>query len=334
MTYLNKCFWLLCCIALASGLQAQMMSEQDISDRYQKKLQQISRKVYWAAVSGKVAGYHSDSLTTVLPAKEIQRIGTRIVPQTTNPEKFDTIAFSADSVLPAPGIVYQIIHEKSGATVRRPLAVLCAYRLQFHPGMLFTLPICYVKVADLNKVLAAEELEMLMLYAQFLQYEPGEPMLNRKDFNDEGLKFIWQDAMNRGTEVKWGTNTGRLMASWLIEQLKGPYTFRKYMQGEITLSDAKGLVTPAGFVVRHQRRFDVKMPAGDDPANLKDTFYMDMPDRFDSVFVIGGTAPALGYMMKYNFHGGAGYLYRLPQAQFARVFSPQVQRMLDILMKD
>ena len=140
--------------------------------------------------------------------------------------------------------------------------------------------------------------------------------------------------MNRNLESKWGDNTCRIMTMWLIEELRGVITCSKFLYGEISLSDDSGPVAPEVFINRHLRRIDVKIPVDDDPANLKDTFYTEMPRMFDTLFFTAGKEVELCYMMNDQGTSQPRYVYRLPRSQFKRAFSPQMLRLLDLLIKD
>lgn len=291
-----KCFlpFLLCawfCPVFAQVTQA------DFSNGVPPELKRISKKLIIASREGRVPCYISDSLNRLANTEEILSTGTVLTygqkQNWRNPgditDLIDTAwyeVFSRDSILSNLGFNYAVEGKFDPAMRLEAVAPLYFRTIN---TVEFSVPLFWVKVSDLPKVLSSVEQQFIQSYSWFLAFVPIA-------IHKDQIEVIWHyaGAYKRLIYSETENYNSLLVGSSLVNVLRY-LPFVQYSAGKLQLFENGQPVKRDTFFMRHNGR--IQPPAEGkwypcNPSNLGDTvLFFDSPIfepplRFDSFQIV------------------------------------------------
>lgn len=323
----------LCILLSFNLLKAQHVSESDFKNRLREKLHGISKKLYTAALEGKINAYYSDSLKMVWDLDARKRLGAKIIMRTdaAGKEIYETTCVNPDSLLPDFSVVFRSDIQKDGSVADRVISVLPLIPIIFMDGRPMNMELFHISAADFSKVLTPGEMELLNLYSILKRAEPYA--LDRtSQASVISIQYQMEQLGKTGRYAVSGNHFAAVFQDFIIDHLNKNHVFELYKKNQFTLSSDSKPIPYDSFKRRHTMLVRTLIATTGDPDYLIDTAYYSPPQRFDSLVFIRGKQFEMTYLQKNPDEKGYT-VYAVAPADLKKWLNPSIYRLIQLVLE-
>lgn len=275
------------------GLQAQIISQSEFENKAPAALKRISNQIRHMVELGELHAYYTDSLSNPIPLEDANNIGSKLVVQAVqNPahpdDSYDTAWYDRlpeDSILGDFAINYEIITHSDFSTTRKIRGLAPVFYVRFpYSNVQYCTPLYFVKWEELSGKLSPEDADLLQTYAWWKSFELSYYFTDCKA-PAEGQKAMMVDPVHQSHFTLGLAHTGTMLGEFITHDLRSSALQMCY-NGQLPLMGAGKVISMDSFLSKHKRIIFTKMTNPnnpDDPTDLIDTFFYEVPEAFDSI---------------------------------------------------
>lgn len=270
------------CVFAAFHLSAQD-ADAPMQQFFKNELNRISKKVYLAAINGKITAFYSDSLATKMSLEDAKNRGSEMVfndsSDANNPEIMRIIPFSPDSVNGDLTVVYKITRGPNAEIIYNPFAVAPVFAKKIN-GMQIRIPLFYTEWKAFLSVLTKDEAEFYMHFITLKQFEYAGFFVteNQTCLNCDVELSNW---IYTGTRAYYNQGMSEIAGKWIFAMTEDELFQKYYRNPVLKLYDFHDKpVSIANFSEKHKTRVYTQIMRD---TSFADTWFLQLPQAFSNV---------------------------------------------------